>query len=157
MANKSFLFDTEDFEKIKEYYWSVDAAGYVNTSKNHKKIKLHRFIMNCEQDMVVDHINHQKNENRKSNLRIATIVENVRNSKISKRNTSGVTGVRWHKRYNKWIANIVVYGKTIHLGYYDVFEEAVKARKKAEEKYFGDFSYDKSMAKGEGTNGFYYV
>ena len=60
-------------------------------------------------------------------------------------NTSGITGVYWHKPLNKWVAKICINQKDIHLGYHDKFEDAVLARKQGEEKYFGEFSYENSM------------
>ena len=60
-------------------------------------------------------------------------------------NTSGVTGVNWHKRDSIWESHIRYKDKMIYLGRFNDFNEAVKARKEAEEKYFGDHSYDNSM------------
>lgn len=146
MSGNSFLIDLEDLEKIKGYYWSMGVNGYF--SKDSRKIQMHRFIMDCnDNNLVVDHINHMKNDNRKNNLRIASRTENNRNVQLSSNNTSGTTGVRWHKVCEKWIANITVNKKLLHLGYYDNFEDAVSARKEAEEKYFGEFSYGNSINK----------
>ena len=61
-------------------------------------------------------------------------------------NTSGVKGVHWRKDTNKWTATIWVNKKCISLGCFDSFNDAVIARKKAEEEYFGEFSYDASQA-----------
>jgi hypothetical protein len=61
-------------------------------------------------------------------------------------NKSGVTGVIWHRRSSKWRAFIRINGKQIELGLFDRFEDAVVARKEAEEKYFGEFSYDNSQS-----------
>jgi hypothetical protein len=61
-------------------------------------------------------------------------------------NTSGITGVMWKKREQKWYAKIIKDNKEICLGYYDDFNEAVNARKKAEREYFGEFAYDYSQA-----------
>ena len=63
------------------------------------------------------------------------------NHKISKRNTSGVTGVDWSKTRNLWRARIHFKRKEILLGYYTNFDDAVKARKEAEEKYYGEYAY----------------
>ena len=93
----------------------------------------------------IDHKNHDKMNNRKSNLRRANNSENAMNSELSSANTSGVTGVYHDKKRNKWIASIMFNYKNIHLGRFDKFEDAVKARKDAEEKYFGEWSYDNSM------------
>lgn len=142
-----FLVDFEDFWKVRDICWFKDTYGYLNGYKNKKRIRLHRYIMNCPDDMVVDHINHDIADNRKCNLRIATISQNGMNKQILEHNTSGVTGVRWHKTNAKWISNITVNKKLIHLGYFDNFEDAVEARKQAEEKYFGEWSYDNSENK----------
>ena len=81
-------------------------------------------------------------------MRITTASQSMMNRGLSSNNTSGVTGVSWSKTMNKWRARINVNGKEINLGYFNKFEDAVKARKKAEEKYFGEFSYDNSMRDG---------
>ena len=67
------------------------------------------------------------------------------NRKITNRNTSGVVGVVWDKNKKKWEAIIRINKKQIHLGLFDNFEDAVSTRKQAEEKYFGEYSYDNSM------------
>lgn len=77
--------------------------------------------------------------NRKSNLRICTHQQNCYNVKEYSHNTSGVTGVYFDKKNNKWCAKIKADGKNIWLGRYNTFDEAVKVRKEAEEKYFGEF------------------
>ena len=64
---------------------------------------------------------------------------------IKRNNTSGVTGVSWDKAENKWKAQIGINNKMIHLGRFDNFDEAVKARQEAEQKYFGEYSYDSSQ------------
>ena len=60
-------------------------------------------------------------------------------------NTSGHKGVTFDKSRNKWMAHIKLNGKHKTLGRFVKFEDAVKARKEAEEKYFGEYSYDNSM------------
>lgn len=75
------------------------------------------------------------------------------NHKIFKTNTSGYTGVCWSKSMNSWFARIVVNYKEIILGYYSNIEDAIKARKEAEEKYYGEWSYENSQNyKGENIN-----
>lgn len=146
-----FLVDLEDFEKIRKYYWSNDQDGYFvhsfRDNDKHKKIKLHRFIMNCPDNMVVDHIHGKESrfDNRKSNLRLATVSQNGMNRATNVNNTSGVTGICWHKQTNKWIVRIQVNKKRVNLGLFDNFNDAVKARKEAEEKYYGEWSYDNSQ------------
>ena len=142
MYNKEFYFDKEDYDLIKDINWHIDSAGYVRGFKNNKYIRMHNLICNS---LFIDHINHQRNDNRKINLRIVSVQNNVRNNSIRNTNTSGVTGVHYSKRYNKWIAQITINGKILHLGTFEKFDDAVSARKKAENKYFKEYSYDNSM------------
>ena len=153
LKNEEFWFDLEDYDLIKNYCWHIDKNGYVCTSdykygkNNHKK--MHRLIMNCiGNDCDVDHKHGKKSrhDNRKSNLRIATRSQNNMNKGTRNDNTSGVTGVIWYKNKNKWRSEIIVNNQHISLGYFIKFEDAVKARKEAEEKYFGEWSYDNSMS-----------
>ena len=102
-------------------------------------LRLHRFIMNAPKGKVVDHINHNKLDNRKCNLRVCTQSQNTMNSSLRSDNSSGYTGVYWYKSRSKWLVRITVNGKCINLGYYDDLEEAVKVRKEAEIKYFGEY------------------
>lgn len=131
------LIDLEDIDLVKEYRWSLSTLNYVKHNK--ENLYLHRLIMNCPKSMEVDHINNNPLDNRKTNLRICTHKENLKNMSLSKRNTSGYKGVSWYKRYNKWKVRIVYNGKDIHLGYYDTLDEAIQIRKQAEIKYFGDY------------------
>ena len=141
-----FYFDIEDYDKIKEYKWHISLDGYVVSAatKTQKEIRMHRLIMDCPKGKVVDHINHCKNNNCKNNLRICTHSENMKNKKKSKNNTSGVTGVSWDKEKKRWRVQIVVNGKNIRCGRYKTIDEAIKARKEAEIKYFGVFAYTES-------------
>ena len=136
-----FIFDVEDYEKIKDIHWYINKNGYVVSTI----YRQHRLIMDCPDNMIVDHINHNKADNRKCNLRITTQSENSRNVALRKNNKSGVTGVYWSNHFNKWIAKITIDKKESTLGMFDVFEEAVTARKNAELKYYGDYSYEKSQ------------
>lgn len=84
---------------------------------------------------VIDHIDGNGLNNRIDNLRNVSHSENLRNSRISKANTSGCTGVYWNKNLNKWISIIRVDCKSLSLGYFEDWFEAVCARKSAENKY----------------------
>ena len=95
--------------------------------------------------MLVDHRNHDTTNNRRYNLRIATRTQNNTNVKLRTDNSSGVAGVNWNKESNQWVVRISVNKKRIYLGRYNSFEDAVKVRKQAEEKYFGEWSYDNSQ------------
>ena len=83
----------------------------------------------------MDHINHVRDDNRLINLRACTRIENLRNQTIYKNNSSGRTGISWHKRECKWHARIRVNKKIVHLGSFKDMGDAVKSREEAEELY----------------------
>lgn len=149
-TNKEFYFDLEDYDKIKDYTWLEEKEGYISTVRDHKIIKFHRLIMNVSEFSVqVDHIhgNGTRNDNRKQNLRIVNNSKNQMNTCTRKDNSSSVKGVSYNKNEQKWRAYIQIDKNNMHLGWFDSFEDAVKARKDAEEKYQGEYSYDNSMKK----------
>lgn len=146
-----FYFDLDDYEKINKYCW-VQSNGYIvarEYGSQNKNINMHRLIMNMldndDSNIYIDHINHNKSDNRKLNLRLVTNSQNQMNRKTPLNNTSGVIGVSWSKSKQKWRAYIEKDSKYIHLGYYDEFEDAVAARKIGEEKYYGEYSYNNSI------------
>jgi hypothetical protein len=113
--------------------------GYLVANINHKSIKLHRFILNAENGSVVDHINHNPLDNRKSNLRITTHKNNSRNTSVSKSSKIKHLGISTTPS-GKYRARIMVEGKEIRLGHYQSLADAIHARKEAEIKYFGEFA-----------------
>lgn len=84
---------------------------------------------------MIDHINHDRADDRIVNLRDVTNSENTRNQSRSKHNTSGFTGVGFRKKRGKWRARIIVDGKEIHLGYFDCAESAYAAYRASSIKY----------------------
>lgn len=135
-----FYVDKDDIETLKEHTWYIDNSGYI---KDRDGIVLHRLIMKAPKDKDVDHINHNKLDNRKCNLRIVTEYENMWNQTLAKNNSSGTTGVYQDK--TGWRAVIGIYNKKIYLGHFKDKNDAIKARKNAEEKYYGRYSYDNSI------------
>ena len=137
----TFYFDLEDYDKIKDYCWYISKTGYViSQDSEHKAIRMHRLVMNVtDSKVLIDHIYHNKTDNRKSQLRIVSASQNSMNTVRRKDNTSGVTGVSLDN--NRWSAQITCDGKLIRLGRFNTFDEAVSARKLAEEKYFGEYAY----------------
>jgi hypothetical protein len=154
-GRNEFYFDLDDYEKIKDYCWYFNKRDYLQASDIHndtqstrKIVQLHQLVLPTDINHVPDHIHGEssKNDNRKENLREVTISQNAMNVKIRTNNTSGVTGVCWNKKSNKYRAYIQKDGKNHNLGFFVNFEDAVKARKEAELKYFGEYSYDSSQA-----------
>ena len=127
------LIDLEDVDKVKNIKWCMKSNGYVHDGKIH----IHRLIMDCSDNMVVDHINHNKLDNRKTNLRICSHRQNSMNQKTRRDNSSGHAGVG--KSGNKWRARIYIDGKEVHLGRFDTKEEAIRARKQAELEHYGEY------------------
>jgi len=134
--NKHTLVDDEDFEVLSKYKWcyhkkKTDYTGYavrsVRISRNKiETITLHSCVLNIPIGMVVDHINRDGLDNRKENLRIATVSQNAFNRKLSKNNKSGYKGVSWNKGSKKWQVFIIEGGKNRNLGSYDKVEDAAK-------------------------------
>ena len=153
--NELFLFDKDDYDLIKKYYWSYDRRGYLKscTNTDNKEIFLHRLVMGVnDSNIIIDHIvhpngNEHKLDNRKKNLRIADCTINNINKDLQKNNKSGVRGVYWDKHIQRWRAIIAINNKRINLGCFkkDEFEKAVQVRKEAEEKYFGEYRYEVSQ------------
>ena len=136
-----FKFDVEDIDKVTPYNWYVH-QNYVKAMKGKKTLLLHRVILGCDdKKMVVDHINHDKSDNRKANLRVVTQSQNIQNRGLIPNNTSGITGVHWHEHTHKWKAEIEVNGKKHYLGVFKDINDAKKARQEAEKKYFGEYAY----------------
>jgi hypothetical protein len=114
---------------------AIRGNGYLTVTLDKESIYLHRlawFYIHKEWPHEIDHINHNKKDNRISNLRNVTSRGNKRNLRLRPDNTSGCTGVSLDKRSNKWAACIVIDGKKCGLGYFATIDEAVAARKSAE-------------------------
>lgn len=133
----TMLCDVDDWERLKIYTWRLDGYGYAFRSRmkgeRSSDIHFHTCVIKKEDNKVIDHINRNKLDNRKCNLRLCTQQVNTLNRGIAKNNTSGCTGVRKWK--NRWLVSIGINYKNIYLGSYKNFEDAVKARKEGEEKY----------------------
>ena len=118
---------------------SVGPVGYRKIGIDGKIYKASRlaclYMEGCFPEYEVDHRDRVKNNNKWYNLRHATRSYNMKNCKIVSDNTSGVTGVNFHKKHNKWQAYITDGGKTMHLGSFNNFINAVHARWEAEVKY----------------------
>lgn len=118
---------------------TVGAKGYLTATIDGKTYKQHRLVWlyfnGSFPEGQIDHINQDKADNRISNLRVVTNLENCRNKGKSKANTSGVTGAYLDKRTSRWRAIICIEGKNKNLGFYASKKEAATARKEAEVKY----------------------
>lgn len=142
------VIDVEDVCLVEDFNWLSSVCKNVvyamrasprkpNTKR--KFILLHRVLTSAPAHLQVDHIDSDGLNNRRSNLRLATVSQNHFNSRISKRNTSGFKGVSFEKRANKWLARIKIDGKVKWLGYYNNPEDAGAAYAKASPEVHGNF------------------
>ena len=144
------IIDSKNIDFVKDSKWYLRKDGYVATMNyNGKYTYLHRLICGHMNKRYADHKNRNKLINTEENLREADSSENHMNAGIRKNNTSGKVGVHWAKANNKWCAMICVRKKHINLGYFDNFEDAVKARVDAEKKYFGEYRANNELEIGE--------
>lgn len=139
-----FYFSKDDYDIIKKYTWH-NKDGYIESVSFGEKIKMHNLIGKPNNGYVVDHINRNKNDNRRENLRIVLQSDNVKNKSLQKNNRSGVTGVCFRDDINKWSAYIRCDGIIHRLGHFNDKNDAIKARLEAEKIYFGEFSAQKHL------------
>ena len=117
IKNIEVLIDIEDIEKINKYKWITKFdkkinSYYVNAwernkkENNRKRIILHRYLTNCPQNLQVDHINRNTLDNRKTNLKICTLLENLQNKGFYKNNKTGFKYISYHKKKKTYICEI---------------------------------------------------
>ena len=136
------IVDDVDYKRLKDLKnmkWCVSIKRnnliYFQKRFSDGKIReLHRWILDPPKGKYVDHINKDTLDNRRKNLRVCSNSANLRNGKLRPNNKSGFTGV--FQKKDKWGARIRVNYKTIYLGYFDTFKEAVNCRKEAQTKYW---------------------
>lgn len=141
---KFALVDDEDFEYLSQWKWYFSKNGYAARKQRiglrkfnkQKLIYMHRLINKTPEGFQTDHINRDKLDNRKENLRIATSSQNAINTNLYKNNTSGYRGIYWDKIRNKWQVSIKANQKKIHLGYYSNIQGAWLARRWGERVYW---------------------
>ena len=143
---EEFYFDLEDYDLIKDYCWRKNQDGYIitliNANGKRKTLFMHNVVMNNnDKKLFIDHKNHCTFDNRKSKLRYCEHYQNCINRDMSGLGSNEVIGVTFCKNINKWRARIGYKGKRISLGLFQNFDDAVKARKEAEQKYFGEYIY----------------
>ena len=139
---KTYKIDIEDVDFVKNHKcFTHKITGYaIFKDENKKNIALHKYLTNTQYhpELIVDHINRDKTDNRKCNLRITSNVENNLNTGLHKHNTSGVKGISYDKRNNMFEAYVNKYNKKINLGRYNTLEDATIARKIGELVVYGN-------------------
>lgn len=134
------IIDLEDYELVSQYKWFADKTGtkirdtyYAKAKINRKNIFMHRLIMNAPKGQIIDHINGNSLDNRKSNLRIVSHHENCQNRHHER--TSKHPGVAWNKASQKWRVSLKINKKYYYLGLFESENEAAKEYKRAIKEY----------------------
>ena len=142
------IVDDCDADLVSKYSWRTSVSHktiYAKTNRsrrdygNSRGIFMHRLILGANKGLVVDHINGDGLDNRRSNLRICTPAQNRMNLRMNCRNKSGARGVSSYKRTGRWRAQIAVGGKKIHIGIFDSIVEASAAYEAKAAEVFGEF------------------
>ena len=131
------LIDIEDIDKLKPYRWTAYKSPTTNTfyvqstgRATFNRVKLHRFITDCPKGKEVDHINHNGLDNRKSNLRVCSRLENMHNKLMYKNNKSGYRNINWNKSNKVWVVQVKRNGINTVVGTTTNLEKAVLMRDK---------------------------
>lgn len=144
-----FYFDLEDLSFVQSREWYKDKDGYLVHSYfylgQRRYVRFHRLIMNAPAEQIVDHINKNRADNRKNNLRICRRTENDRNRGLYATNTSGVTGVHYDQKREKWVASITYNSKKLFIGRFEIKEDAIRARLIREVELFKDFAPQRAL------------
>lgn len=130
------IIDRADIERVKDKKWHLTTVGYAATDGGKTRLTNYLLGVKTSKEIVIDHINRNKLDNRRKNLRICTKGINALNSKLRSDNTSGYRGVSWDKSKGKWFAHIGVNGENTYIGRYKTKIEAIRAYREARKKYY---------------------
>jgi hypothetical protein len=133
------IIDLQDVKNVQKHSWHLGADGYARALVDGRNVHLHRYLINnTDKDKQIDHINRNRLDNRRVNLRLVTPKQNAWNRSMNKNNTSGYTGVHFDNTKKKWVAQLSnvtnKVRKVIFLGYFNNINDAVTARQTAEKR-----------------------
>ena len=144
---KFAIVDDEDFEELSKFKWFVGGTEYAarnihTPGRSPSAVLMHRVIAKTPHGMYTDHVNRDKLDNRRSNLRVCTQSENMYNKIIQSNSTTGFKGVNEckDKRVKRFRASLRAAKKTFHLGHFKTPEEAFAPYCKAAREHFGEFA-----------------
>lgn|SRR3990167_633540 len=142
--NRITIVDDEDFDYLSSFSWCFGSVGYPETrtsvAEGRKLKRMHSLILKTPKGLMCDHINGNKLDNRKSNLRLCTMMENMRNRNKTSTNKSGYKGVYFEEYTGKWKAQIKYGNKNHNLGRFEKLKDAAKAYNMAAIENFGEFA-----------------
>lgn len=135
------VFDSEDYFIVRSFQWSIGRHGYATSGAGKNQILFHRLITRADKNQCVDHINLNKLDNRKINLRLCSRQENMFNRSPLITNTTGYKGVCLQKRTGKFQAQIQINKRSKYLGSFSSANDAASAYDKAAKEIFGEFAW----------------
>lgn len=139
------LVDDADYELLSQWRWHVSTNGYaramIKDAGAFRGVYMHRLIMGMakEDKRQIDHVDRQKTNNQRSNLRICTHRQNHYNIGVRRDNAVGLKGVSWSASNRKWVSSIKVDGEQKWLGSFETPEQAHAAYRSAAVEYHGEF------------------
>lgn len=150
---KRAIVDRCDFEFLNEWNWYLGLEGYAQTHQNDRLVRMHRLLLNPPEHLECDHVNGDRLDNRKSNLRVCTRAQNGKNCrKFSRKTSSKYKGVSFRKASHRFIAYLQNDGKRIDLGYFDSEDNAARAYNEAASRLYGEFARLNCVPKAEPGN-----
>lgn len=137
------VIDAADAAVVGQHCWRAvhrNGTWYAVATVRGRGIYLHRFLLDLPRGVRVDHEDRDGLNNRRGNLRSATVGQNMANSKMLSSNTSGYRGVSWHAQRRRWVAYIKHEQRTRYLGLFDSAEDAARAYDAAAQVLHGEFA-----------------
>jgi hypothetical protein len=117
----------EDFALVSGFNWTLNRFGYAVAYENGRHFLMHRLIFDAKKGQAVDHINGDRSDNRRQNLRIASHAQNMQNRTVAKTNKTGFKGVYFDGARAKYRAEISAFGRRMRLGRFATAEQAREA------------------------------
>lgn len=136
------LVDDEDYNWLNQFKWSLN-HGYAHANlregKN-KNVRMHRLLLNVAKEMQTDHIDNNRLNNQKNNLRVVTNLQNIMNKSSYKNRTSNYKGVHYEKQTKRWRSLISLNNNRFFLGRFKIEIDAAKAYNEKAIELFGEYA-----------------